>query len=262
MGRSKIMRYYTLPLLLAASFAAAAPVQAQSDLGNIVSGIAQSLLAQEADRNAYVEAQRLNTARGYRGYLAKYPNGAYRGNAERALVKLGAVANPDVPPPTGGTLQTAASVEASLGLSRAQRIQIQKQLISIGYPTGGADGLWGGKTRAAIGQWQKSNKLSITGYLTARQVRLIGQQAGTVAAPAPDVPDDAVEERLLSLNLDERREVQRRLTALGYRTFGFDGSFGRNTRLALADWQRDEGLRASGYLTADQFRVLLQQAAE
>lgn len=258
------MRAFTLPLLLAASFAVTAPVHAQTDVEDFVSGIAQSLIAQEADRNAYIQAQNLNTVRGFRAYLAKYPRGAYRGNAERALARLGAVVNPDNPPPAPGGTQTAASVEASIGLNRSQRIQIQRQLTALGYPTGGADGLWGSRTRAAIGKWQKANKLAITGYVTARQVRLIAQAAGAVD-PAPGVPDqadDAVEERLLGLNYDERREVQRRLTAIGYRTYGFDGNFGRNTRLALAAWQRDEGLRASGYLTADQFRQLLGQTAE
>lgn len=263
------MRTFTLPILLAASLVLTAPVQAQAqtgkDLGDVFSGIAQSLLAQEADRNAYIQAQNLNTVRGYRSYLANHPNGAYRGNAERALARLGAVVNPNNPPPTDGSTQTAASVEASIGLSRSQHIQIQRQLTAIGYPTGGADGLWGAKTRAAIGQWQKANKLSITGYVTARQVRLIAQQAGTAVDPAPNLPDqtdDAVEERLLSLSYDERRQVQRRLTLLGYRTYGIDGSFGRNTRQALAAWQRDEGLRASGYLTADQFRLLLRETGE
>ena len=254
------MRKIAFPILLAAGFALSAPVQAQTELKDIVSGIAQSLIAQEADRNAYIQAQRLNTVRGYRNYLAAHPKGAYRTNAQRALVKLGAsveVENP--PPPTGGNLQSAASVEAGLRLTRTQRVVIQKQLALLGYPSGVADGLWGAKTRAAIGRWQKANTQTVTGYVTRRQVDLLARQAGPVAVPTPepDIADDALEERLLSLSYDERREVQRRLTALGYRTYGVDGSFGRNTRLALAEWQRDEGLRASGYLTADQFRLLL-----
>lgn len=256
------MRKIAFPMLMAASFAMAAPVQAQTDLKDMVSGIAQSLIAQEADRAAYIEAQRLNTVRAYRNYLAAYPKGAYRSNAERALAKLGASAQPDTPPPTGGNAQSAASVEAGLHLTRTQRIALQKQLTQLGYPTGLADGLWGAKTRAAIGRWQKANAQSVTGYVTKRQVQLIAQQAGTVAEPAPDQPNDALEERLLSLNYDERRAVQRELTALGYRTYGIDGNFGRNTRLALAEWQRDEGLRASGYLTADQFRRLLGVAEQ
>jgi peptidoglycan hydrolase-like protein with peptidoglycan-binding domain len=54
-------------------------------------------------------------------------------------------------------------------------------------------------------------------------------------------------------------EVQRRLTRLGYSTGGVDGSFGLNTRRALSAWQRDEGLRATGYMTADQLRELRRQ---
>ncbi len=259
-----MMRNVTLPMVLLASLAVTGPARAETNLGDVVSGIAQSLIAQEADRNAYIQAQRLNTVRGYRAYLAQHPKGAYRGNAERALVKLGASVEPGpvtpdpVTPPVGSS---AARVEAAIGLTRAQRVTLQKQLAVLGYQTGQADGLWGSKTRTALGKWQKANKLTVTGYITAPQVRLIARQAGAAAEPDTDVPsaaDDAVEERLLSLSFDERREVQRRLTFLGYRTYGTDGTFGRNTRLALAAWQRDEGLRASGYLTADQFRSLLQ----
>lgn len=261
-----MMRNFALPIVLVASFAGAAPARAQTDLGDVVSGIAQSLIAQEVDKRAYLEAQRLNTVRGYRGYLAQYPKGVYRVNAERALVKLGATvepfpATPDpTNPPTGAS---AAQVEASLDLSRAQRVLIQKQLSAVGYPTGVADGLWGSKTRGAISLWQKANKLAVTGYVTARQVNLISQQAGDKVEPTPTGPsagDDVLEERLLGLTYDERREVQRRLTSLGYNTYGVDGGLGANSRRALAAWQRDESQRASGYLTADQLRLLRRQS--
>ncbi len=264
--RVMIMRNVVLPMVLVASLAGAAPVQAQTDLGDVVSGIAQSLIAQEVDKRAYLEAQRLNTVQGYRSYLAQYPKGIYRVNAKRALVKLGATVEPfpttPLPgnPPAGAS---AAQVEASLGLSRAQRVLIQKQLSAVGYPTGVADGLWGSKTRGAISQWQKKNKLTATGYVTARQVNLLAEQSGGSVGPTPTEPsvgDDVLEERLLGLTQDERREVQRRLTALGYNTYGVDGDLGANSRRAMAAWQRDENQRASGYLTADQLRLLRRQS--
>lgn len=248
-----------LPLLLAASLAAAAPLNAEPNFGDIVSGIAQSLLNQELDRTAFVEAQRLNTASAYRSYLTKFPKGIYRVNAEQALAKLDGSVTPL--PPIGGN-QSAASIEASIGLSRTQRIQIQKQLTAIGYATGVADGLWGTNTRSAIIRWQTANKQAATGYVTAGQVKLIAQQAGPGVGIDPVIPvagDDLVEERLLSLTYAERREVQIRLTSLGYSTGGTDGIFGVNTRRALATWQRDEALRVSGYLTADQLRALRSQ---
>lgn len=257
------MRKISFPVLFAASLAMASPVSAQADFGDVVSGIAQSLIEQELDRKAYIEAQRVNTVTAYRNYLTKFPRGAFRANAERALVKLGASANPVQPPPVAGGVQSAASVEASIGLSRAQRIQIQKQLTALGYATGVADGLWGANTRSAISRWQTANRLPSTGYMTSAQVRLIATQAGAdVGSGNGDTitADDPVEERLLGLTYQERRDVQRRLTTLGYSTRGIDGSFGPATRRALASWQRDEGLRATGYLTADQLRSLRRQS--
>lgn len=256
------MRKSIIPLLLAASLAAAAPAWSDTDIGGIVSGIAKTMVAQELDRSAYVRAQSLNTVSAYRDYLAKFPSGAYRGNARQALERLAPGVDPGSPPPADNGNQSAAYVEASIGLTRTQRIQIQQQLTAVGYPTGVADGLWGTNTRRAIGRWQTANRTASTGYLTSQQVRLIAQQAGPGVGSGTGgtvAGDDPVKESLLSLTYAERREVQSRLGLLGYRTGGVDGVFGRNTRLALSSWQKDEGLRPSGYLTADQLRALRRQ---
>lgn len=332
------MRTHALPLLLAACIGLSAPVAAQSDLEQILGGLAQGLLTQEADRTAYVAAQNANTITGYRNYLASYPKGAYRTNAEQALSLLGApiqgsagqpsqvearlgityaqrvavqreltrlgyrtygtdgvwgkntrnaiatwqsnggeaatgyvteaqlrvlmrtgtvVTPPNDTPPTG-TLG-GAEVEASLVLTRTQRMTIQRQLTSLGYDAGVADGLWGSKTRAAIRAWQKANRKTQSGYLTAAQVRVIADQAGGTVSPTP-TPDTApaalLEERLLGLTSAERADIQRRLTRLGYNTYGSDGTFGGNTRRAIAAWQGDEEATITGYLTADQVRLI------
>jgi peptidoglycan hydrolase-like protein with peptidoglycan-binding domain len=327
------MRKFCLPVLLATSLAVAAPMKADTDLGKVFSGVAQSLLNQEMDKNAYIQAQNANTVSAYRGYLAKYPKGIYRANAERALAALGAgssTTEPDYGTAAqiearlgisysqrvavqrrltrlgyntygadgnwgrntrsaigtwqrdtgqrvtgyltaaqlrvllqGGTVVTpgqdtglsAAGVEASIGLSRTQRIEIQRQLTKLGYNTGGADGLWGSNTRSAIGKWQTTNKLTATGYVTAAQVNLIAKQAGPVAGvPTDGAGNAALEESLLSLSSYERADIQRRLTRLGYNTYGADGVFGANTRRALRQWQADEGVTVTGYITADQVR--------
>ena len=141
---------------------------------------------------------------------------------------------------------------------------LQRQITALGYPTGGAEGLWGSNTRRAITRWQTANQQNPTGYVTGQQVRLIAQQSGSATGTEVNegmTVDDALEERLLGLTYSERREVQRQLTRLGYRTGGSDGRFGRNTRRALATWRRDEGLRASGYITADQLRELRRHAS-
>ena len=330
------MRSFTLPLILAASFGLSTPVIAQNDFNDVIGGIAQTLIQQEVDRNAYIAAQDANTVTGYRNYLAKFPKGKYRPNAEQALARLGTpvegspagaaqaelrlgitfsqrvevqrrlnrlgyqtfgtdgvwgrntrnaiatwqrdtgakvtgyltdpqlrtlaqgavVTQPDVDTPTG--TQSAAQVEASLRLTRTQRIEIQRQLSKIGYDSGVADGLWGSRTRAAISGWQKANRKAQTGYVTAAQIKLIASQGGNVApAPAPDDGDGAaLEERLLDLTVAERGDVQRRLIRLGYPTNRTDGVFGPASRRAIAEWQADEGEPVTGYLTADQVRLI------
>ncbi|MFN3722010.1 MAG: peptidoglycan-binding domain-containing protein [Paracoccaceae bacterium] len=258
------MQKLAIAALFAASVGIAAPAVAQTDFGDIVSGVAKSLIAQELDQTAFREAQRVNSVASYRNYLQRFPTGVHKASAEAAIRRLGASVGSPAPDPVPPATASAASVEASIGLTRNQRVVIQTQLTSLGYSTGVADGLWGSNTRGAIGRWQTANKLSATGYVTSSQVRLLQQQAGQVTSTQPDAPaanDDPIEERLLGLTASERREIQRRLTQLGYNTGGIDGAFGRNTRRALGAWQRDEGLRASGYMTADQLRELRRQTA-
>lgn len=328
------MRTLTLPLLLATSLALTAPAPAQ-DLEDIIGGIADGLLQQELDKQAYIAAQNANTVAAYQNYLKKYPKGIYRVNAERALAKLGAPVDGSTEAaaaaeaklrittaqkvavqreltrlgyPTGGTdgvwgrnTRTAiatwqrdrkekvtgyvteaqlkvlargvvvvppdevdpgalapAEIEAALKLTRTQRVTIQKQLTSLGYDAGVADGLWGSKTRVAIKGWQKANRKTQTGYVTASQVKLIAEQAGKVAPPPP-TSEAALEEQLLDLSVEERADLQARLIRLGYDTGRSDGTFGAATRRAIGAWQADEGERVTGYLTADQVRLIWAQ---
>ncbi|MCB5410744.1 peptidoglycan-binding domain-containing protein [Pseudogemmobacter faecipullorum] len=253
--------------MLAAGLGLSTPVLAQSEFEDIVTGVAKGLLGQESDRQAYAQAQNTGTLAGYQTYLRQFPNGAYRADAERQIARFGDQTRPQLPKsddraPTGNR---AMAVEAELGLSRTQRATIQSQLIQIGYDAGQADGLWGRKTREAIRGWQKANKAETTGYITAAQLRLIGEQAGTVlpgdnGSGNTASTDDRNEERLLGLSQNERRDLQRGLTALGYNTRGADGVLGTNSRKAIAAWQRDEGQRATGYITADQLREIRVQS--
>lgn len=329
------MRTFTLPLILAASLGIAAPAPAQ-DLEDVIGGLAQTLLQQEMDRQAYVAAQEANTITAYRNYLSKFPKGAYRAEAERALARLGAPVEGSAASAAqaearlgitfaqrvavqreltrlgyrtygtdgvwGRNTRTAiatwqrdrgdkvtgyvteaqlrvllrgavvtppddddddglspAGVEAALKLTRTQRVQIQRQLADLGYDPGVADGLWGSKTRAAIKAWQRANRQTQTGYVTAAQVKLIAQQAGS-AAPVPGADSEAaLEESLLELTRTEKVDLQRRLTRLGYDTARTDGVFGPGTRRAIRDWQADEAETATGYLTADQVRLIRVQ---
>ena len=178
----------------------------------------------------------------------------YVTEAQLRLLLRGTVITPPDEGSPPGTL-SAVETEAALRLTRSQRTEIQRQLTAIGYDAGVADGLWGSRTRAAISAWQKANRRAQTGYVTTAQVKLIASQAGSTAPPPVEDNSAALEESLLELTLAERVDLQRRLVRLGYST-RTDGVFGAGTRRAIAEWQADEGETATGYLAADQVRLI------
>jgi len=88
------------------------------------------------------------------------------------------------------------TAEAALGLSRADRIAIQKGLNALDLNAGPADGMFGPNSRDAIRIWQQAKGLPATGYLDAAQAEALvatGQHVAAVtpAAPAEPAADDA-----------------------------------------------------------------------
>ena len=67
-------------------------------------------------------------------------------------------------------------------------------------------------------------------------------------------------EQALNLSRDERRQVQRDLSLLGFDPHGIDGLFGPGTRSALTDWQKKYAHNPTGYLTQAQLGQLRSQA--
>ena len=84
-------------------------------------------------------------------------------------------------------------VEEGLGLDRASRRQIQLGLQAGGFDPGGADGLFGPRTRAAIRGWQTSQGSRATGYLDGAAAEVLrtsgvsGPAVAQVARPGPTV---------------------------------------------------------------------------
>ena len=82
-------------------------------------------------------------------------------------------------------------VEEGLNLDLAARRQIQQGLAAGGFDPGGADGLFGPRTRAAIRRWQSSRGARSTGYLdgaSAEALRSTGSAGRAVAGVAPSAP--------------------------------------------------------------------------
>ena len=236
---------------VAASLAAPAPAQ---DLGEIVGGVARQYLSQEQDRAAFSQAQSQGTLRGYEAYLQQFPNGLYSEQARDQIERLGGSAATREDPYAGNAGDTA-------GLTRQQRINVQRQLNALGYSTNGADGNFGPGTRRAVALWQRDRGYSQTGSLSAAQANEIlsgtaGSRTSSVQAGSGVGPAGA--EADLGLSRSQRAAIQAELTRLGFDTRGIDGSFGRGTRNAIAGWQQANGFGTTGYLTASQADTLLR----
>ena len=131
----------------------------------------------------------------FEAYLEKYSGGTYEVLARNKLARLTDLqerktdvhaAVPDEPEPANSAPEpptpTPESVEASLGLERAERRQIQMGLASLGFDPGPADGLFGRRTRTAIEEWQSSQGGEATRHLDADAAKAL-----MAAAEAADV---------------------------------------------------------------------------
>lgn len=183
-------------------------------------------------------------------------------NAEqsRLLLRDSDLAPAPVVPAPNGPDTSAAQAELNLGLTRMQRVQIQRDLVALGYDTKGADGLFGAGTREAIRAWQRNTGQRATGYVTTAQIRSLRADAEARGSETTGDRAAAIDEDLLGLTRDERVKIQQRLISLDYLTGQADGVFGSSTRRAIGRWQGDNGLPESGYLTAEQVRTLQEQA--
>lgn len=120
----------------------------------------------DSDRAYWSAVRDLGTVDAYRSYLNRFPNGLFAAEARRLI----AAAQDD-------PRRRAEAEEQALGLSRNDRISIQRDLTLLGFGTGGVDGVFGPRTRAAIRNFQANRQYAQSGYLTAPQVAQIHREA-------------------------------------------------------------------------------------
>ena len=159
---------------------------------------------------------------------------------------------------SGAWAEDGAAVETALDLSRADRRLIQSSLAAAGFDPGPADGVFGRRTRAAIGQWQAARGEEPTGYLNAEAAKSLLGRAPQVDAPTTR---EAIEAGL-GLSRADRRLIQSSLAAAGFDPGPADGVFGRRTRAAIGQWQAARGEEPTGYLNAEAAKSLLALGAE
>ena len=140
-------------------------------------------------------------------YLNRYPGGTYEVLARNRLEALQPSDTPEVVPES-----TSETVEAGLELSRADRRLIQLGLAAAGFDPGGADGLFGRKTRGAIGRWQASRDEEATGHLDAESAKalLAGGRAHEQATARRMREQEARESAQREAQERARREAEER----------------------------------------------------
>ena len=84
--------------------------------------------------------------------------------------------------------QDPAALEEALGLDRSGRREIQRRLGLAGFSPGGADGIFGARTREAISRWQADRGLPGTGYLDAGQFGLLKDETDGAYQPLATTP--------------------------------------------------------------------------
>lgn len=201
-------------------------------------------VSSKSDRDLWAEAAATNSIAAYTDYLQRYPAGEFADAAQKRLTELRLAASaPETRPapmpapapeiqqprrevsPPRPQISPAQAAENALNLSRNSRIVIQRRLQALGYSTGGADGVFGARSRSAIRGWQQGNGYPVTGYLTPRQLELLRDQANA-ATPSRSDQDQAYWQRTGA------RGGARNLRA--YLERYPDGAYARTARARLA----------------------------
>jgi peptidoglycan hydrolase-like protein with peptidoglycan-binding domain len=147
---------------------------------------------------------------------------------------------------------TTRLVGLSVGSEGTNVRVLQQGLIDAGIPVaGGADGVFGPATKDAVRRFQQAEQLSVTGEVDA-------VTAAALAGGAADRPTGSVG-LAAGVTGDTVKELQRRLSDWGvYVPGGADGVFGPATTRAVTQFQRWNGLEATGAVneaTADKLAL-------
>lgn len=136
-----------------------------------------------------------NTVEEYQGYLTGYPTGKFAAIAQARVVKLATAeekaeqeadrledANANVArQPASQNFTVGTPMEESVLLSEnSTRREVQGRLTSLGFTTGGTDGVMGPRSRTAISQWQTVVSAPVSGYISYDQLARLRADSVTV----------------------------------------------------------------------------------
>ena len=167
------------------------------------------------------------------------------------------------PPPSTATTSTTEFVGMKVG-ARGDNVKVlQRALIAAGIAVrGGADGVFGPMTAAALTSYQQANGIATTGVVDEVVVSKLSLRAGApapTAAPAPAPEDPGSSHVGLKVGSTGKlvQELQRALMDAGLSLRGgADGAFGNMTKATLQQFQKAAGREQTGVVTSADAREL------
>lgn len=127
---------------------------------------------------------------------------------------------------------------------------VQQQLIKVGISLkGGADGIYGPATEAAVKAFQTAKGLNTTGQVDAATAAILANAASSVSFAAPTPAQTPAPSPALQLGArgEAVKAFQLELIKVGFRpNGGADGIFGPATATALQRFQQSVGLPVTG----------------
>jgi peptidoglycan hydrolase-like protein with peptidoglycan-binding domain len=142
----------------------------------------------------------------------------------------------DKPTPDGATALTPDEVRT-----------LQDRLRAIGYYTGPTNGVMGSLTRSALRDYAQARSLPSADVTRDLLARPRAEPPAVVAAPAARPPaaqqgDKPTPAGPPALTPDDIRSLQDRLQAVGYYTGTIDGVMGSQTRSAVREYAKMQGV--------------------
>ena len=174
--------------------------------------------------------------------------------------KLGLGSGGTTPAPASAAPATPAAGGAYVGMTTGARGDnvkaLQRALIAAGISVrGGADGVFGPLTAAALTSYQQANGLTANGVLDAAAVAKLGLGAAAPAPPAATpAPAPSAATGYVGLTVGAQgpavKDLQRALMNTGLTLLGgADGVFGNATKATLTLFQRVNGLPQTGVVS-------------
>ncbi len=186
----------------------------------------------------------------YEAYLDTYPEGHFAGVARSRIAKL------------SGESETPADSSATVIEQGSADPDADSFATDMTADTGEADTAMTPGNASDDNSYADTDDANADAPVTQAAVKSDKAESRYQRNDMPELSLGTPEEERDILDRPARREIQGRLTSLGFSTRGVDGVFGPRSRNAIADWQDANGAPVSSYLSQDQVTLIRQQSIE